>query len=316
MMLVSPMQRARSVALTLVGFGAVLGAVLAAVTAAGCTNTSSRLDNATRAAPSPSQAAVAAPSVAAPSPSSPPGSGDPDERLARVERRLDKVIAVLDQAMGPAEPDPASTYAVPVNELDPIEGPRDAKVTIVEAYEFLCPFCYLANPLIDQIRAKYPNDVRVVSKYMVIHGAPAATAGAYACAAARQGKFVEMKNEIWSRLWKMENGRPQAQPDQIAGLEAVATSLGLDRGRLTKDLETCQGWLQSGSRELGAVGVNTTPTFLVNGRPLRDRSFAAFDDLVAKELAKANQSGVAAAQYYEREIVGKGLKQVKSRFAD
>jgi protein-disulfide isomerase len=125
-----------------------------------------------------------------------------------------------------------------------------------------------------------------------------------------------MKAALWSRLWKSENGRPQAQPDEVANLDAVATSLGLDHDKLVKDLEGCQQWLQSGQRELAAVGVNATPAFFVNGRPLRERSFAAFDKLVSEELAKANHSSVAAADYYEREILGKGLKQVKSRFAD
>jgi protein-disulfide isomerase len=274
--------------------------VVLAVAVLGCSTSPSRLDKATKAA------ADTAPTSAL----------DRDERLGRVERRLDKVIAALDQALGPPEPDPASTYAVPINEQDPVEGPRDAKVTIVEGYEFLCPYCYLVNPLIEQIRAKYPNDVRVVSKYMVIHGPPAATAGAYACAAAKQGKFTEMKTALWNRLWKTDNGRPQAQPDQVANLEAVATSLGLDHDRLTKDLEACQQWLQSGQRELAAVGINATPAFFVNGRPLRERTFAAFDAMVAKELAKANSAGVAAADYYQREIVAKGLTQVKSRFSD
>jgi protein-disulfide isomerase len=269
------------------------------VAALGCNNAPSRLDNAARAAPEPSPTTLA-----------------PDQRLARLERRLDKVIATLDQALGPPEPDPASTYAVPINEQDPIEGPRDAKVTIVEGYEFLCPYCVLVNPLVEQVRAKYPSDVRVVAKYLVIHGAPAATAGTYACAAAKQGKFTEMKAALWNRLWKTENGRPQAQPDEVANLDAVATSLGLDHDRLAKDREGCQQWLQSGQRELAAVGVNATPAFFINGRPLRERSFAAFDKLVSEELAKANHSSVAAADYYEREIVGKGLKQVKSRFAD
>jgi protein-disulfide isomerase len=265
----------------------------------GCTTTPSRLDHTANA-----------------SPEAPPTAVERDDRLARVERRLDKVIATLDQALGPPEPDPASTYAVPINEQDPIEGPRDAKVTIVEGYEFLCPYCFTVNPVVEQIRAKYPNDVRVVSKYLVIHGAPAATAGTYACAAAKQGKFTEMKTALWNRLWKTENDRPQVQPDQVANLDAVATSLGLDHGRLAKDLVDCQGWLQSGQRELAAVGVNATPSFFVNGRPLRERSFAGFDRLVSEELAKVNRGGVAAADYYEREVIGKGLKQVKSRFAD
>ena len=276
------------------------GCVTLVIAALGCSTSPSRLDQATK----PAGDAV------------PTSALDRDERLARIERRLDKVIATLDQALGPPEPDPASMYAVPINEQDPIEGPRDAKVTIVEGYEFLCPYCYLVNPLIEQIRAKYPNDVRVVSKYMVIHGPPAATAGAYACAAAKQGKFTEMKTALWNRLWKTESGRPQAQPEQAANLETVAASLGLDHDRLTKDLEGCQQWLQSGQRELATVGINSTPAFFVNGRPLRERTFAAFDAMVAKELARANGTSVAAADYYQREVVAKGLTQVKSRFAD
>jgi protein-disulfide isomerase len=272
--------------------------VLFVVAVLGCSTSPSRLDKASK------PVADSAPASAL----------DRDERLERVERRLDKVIAALDQALGPPEPDPASTYAVPINEQDPVEGPRDAKVTIVEGYEFLCPYCYLVNPLIEQIRAKYPNDVRVISKYMVIHGPPAASAGAYACAAAKQGKFTEMKTALWNRLWKTENGRPQAQPEQASNLDAVATSLGLEHDRLTKDLEGCQQWLQSGQRELAAVGINATPAFFVNGRPLRERTFAAFDAMVAKELAKANSAGVAAADYYQREVIAKGLTQVKSRF--
>jgi protein-disulfide isomerase len=266
----------------------------------GCSTSPSRLDDTAKTATE----------------ATPPSALDHDQRLAHIERRLDKVIAALDQALGPPEPDPAATYAVPINDQDPVEGPRDAKVTIVEAYEFLCPYCYQINPLVEQIRAKYPKDVRVVSKYLVIHGPPAITAGTYACAAARQGKFTEMKTELWNRLWKAENGRPLAQPDHVAGLDAVAISLGLDRDRLAKDLVGCQQWLQSSHRELGAVGISRTPTFLVNGRPLREHTLAAFDGLVSAELAKANRSSVAAADYYEREIVAKGLKQVKSRFAD
>jgi protein-disulfide isomerase len=272
--------------------------VLFVVAVLGCSTSPSRLDKASK------PVADSAPASAL----------DRDERLERVERRLDKVIAALDQALGPPEPDPASTYAVPINEQDPVEGPRDARVTIVEGYEFLCPYCYLVNPLIEQIRAKYPNDVRVISKYMVIHGPPAASAGAYACAAAKQGKFTEMKTALWNRLWKTENGRPQAHPEQASNLDAVATSLGLEHDRLTKDLEGCQQWLQSGQRELAAVGINATPAFFVNGRPLRERTFAAFDAMVAKELAKANSAGVAAADYYQREVIAKGLTQVKSRF--
>jgi len=255
-------------------------------------------------------------STPAPPGSQPAASPETGDRLARLERRLDKIANALDQALGPAEPDPAAMYAVPINELDPIEGPRDAKVTIVAASEFLCPYCYMTNPAVEQIRAKYPKDVRIVSKYMVIHGQPAATAGAYACAAAKQGKYVEMKTALWNNLWKTEGGRPQARPEEIANIDALAATVGLDRARLTADLDTCKQWVQSGARELNPVGIHGTPAFFVNGRPLRDRSFEGFDKLIAAELAKASSSTVAAADYYEKQVVANGLTSVKGRFVD
>lgn len=276
----------------------------------GCTNSPSRLDGAANAVPA---AAKPTEPGAAHAGSTPAVAGSDAERIAQLERRLNKVTTVLDKALGPAEPDPTATYSVPIGELDPVEGPRDAKVTIVEAYEFLCPFCYQVNPIVDQIRAKYPNDVRVVSKYMVIHGAPAATAGQYACAAAKQGKFVEMKNALWEKLWTTEGGRPKARPEEMANIDALAGSLGLDRGKLTADLESCKPWLAS-AQQLARVGVRGTPAFFVNGRPVNDLSPATFDKLVAEELAKAKQSNLSASEYYRSEVVAKGLTQVQSRF--
>jgi len=276
-----------------------------ALFAVSCTTSPSRLDPVVTGGPS----GALAPSAA----SSTSGS---DDRLARIERRLDKVTKALDDALGPPLPDPAAMYAVPINAQDPIEGPRGAKVTIVEAYEFLCPYCFMVNPAVEKIRAKYPNDVRVVSKYMVIHGPAAATAGTYACAAAKQGKFTEMKAALWSHLWKTENGRPQAHPEEIANIDAVVATVGLDGGRLAADLDSCKPWLQSGQRELQPVGIHGTPAFFVNGRPLRDNSFGGLDKLVSEELDRASKSTVAAADYYGREVVAKGLTEVKSRFAD
>lgn len=269
---------------------------------ASCAKTPSKLDAVSKTAGSP---AVGASS-----------SGDPDERLERLERKLAKVAAVLDQALGPADPDPAATYAVAIDDGDPIEGPRDAKVTIVEGYEFLCPYCFMVNPLVEQIRAKYPHDVRVVSKYLVIHGPPGAAAGTYACAAGKQGKFSEMKAALWDHLFKTENGQPRAHPEQLDNIDAIAAPLGLDVAQLKRDAEGCQQWLSSSQRSLASVGVHATPAFFVNGRPLRERSIDAFDKLIREELAKANDSGVPGADYYQREIVAKGLQRVKGRFED
>ena len=71
---------------------------------------------------------------------------DSGEKFDRIMSRLDAMDKKIDQiAQGrggaaqpqrPPEPDPKSTYAVPVSDADHPRGPATAKVTIVEAADF------------------------------------------------------------------------------------------------------------------------------------------------------------------------------------
>lgn len=251
-------------------------------------------------------------------------AGDVNARLARLEKRTDQVIAILDQALPPNEPDPAATYSISIAPADPVQGPADAKVTIIEGFEFLCPYCFMVNPTVEQILAKYPNDVRLVSKYLIIHGAPAVMPGMAACASAKQGKFKEMKAALWSHLFKLEDGHPKMQQDQIApdAIEKIATDAGVDLAKMKADMVSpeCQSWLQSSQDALHPLGANATPAFFINGRYISGaQPFENFDKIIQEELAKADKKiadGVAKADLYQKEVVEKGLKKVKGRFDD
>jgi hypothetical protein len=63
-----------------------------------------------------------------------------EDRVARLERKLKKVEGFLKEATGGQYgrlvPDPEATYGVPVSQLDPVIGPPDAAVTLVEAYTY------------------------------------------------------------------------------------------------------------------------------------------------------------------------------------
>jgi protein-disulfide isomerase len=283
------------------------------VAAAACTKNESRLDKV------PPASAEAAPGVATGGTSQ--GGTSADARLARVERRLDKVISILQQALPPDAPDPSTVYSVPISPSDPAEGPADAKVTIVEAFEFMCPYCYMVNPTIDKILAKYPKDVRVVGKYMVIHGQPAAQAAQLACAAHKQGKYTPVKAALWEALFKLENNRP-AMKSENANLDAmkqVAVAAGADAARLDADMEGCKSWIAESTQSLRPLGVNGTPSFFINGRFLQAMDLEQFDVLIKEELAKADKAiadGVAQGDYYQRQIVAKGEKKAKGRFED
>jgi predicted DsbA family dithiol-disulfide isomerase len=249
---------------------------------------------------------------------------DPNDRLARLERKLEKITKVLDEKLGPAEPDPETTYSVAVDPIDPSEGPKTAKVTIVEGFEFLCPYCAMANPTVDQILAKYPKDVRVVGKYLIIHGMPAVAPGIAACAAGKQGKYTQMKNAIWSHFFRMENGHPAMNQDQIApdNLDKLAIQAGLDLAKMKADMTSpeCQSWIASSRASLQPIGVNATPAFFVNGRYVSGaQPVEVFDHLIQEEIAKADKAiadGVAPADYYQNVVVARGQKRVKGRFED
>ena len=251
----------------------------------------------------------------------PPAPQTPDAaRLERLERRVDKIIEILEQALPPAEPDPAETYSVPIGEVDPIEGPANARITVIEGFEFLCPYCAMVHPTVEALLAKYPRDVRVVAKYMVIHGAQAMPPAQAACAANKQGKYSEMKAALWAKAFRIEDGRPVHQ-DAITFevAQELASSLKLDGARFATDFASkdCKMWAAGGDRAMSAVGATGTPTFFVNGRYVNGAvPLETLDEVVQEELGKADHAiaaGVRPEDYYTS-VVKKGQTKVKGRF--
>jgi protein-disulfide isomerase len=81
----------------------------------------------------------------------------------------------------------------------PVQGPKDAKVTIVEYSDFECPFCQRAFGTIEQVMDTYKNDVKVAYKQMPLANLhPNATRAAEASVCAqKQGKFWEYHDKIF-----------------------------------------------------------------------------------------------------------------------
>lgn len=260
-----------------------------------------------------------------------------ERKIEELNKKLDTVSAQLARGGGPGaaaqrparpEPDRTKTYAVPVDG-DPAEGPADAKVTVVKAYDYACPFCEKVRPAMDELRKKYPNDVRIVYKQFVVHP-QVATAGALAvCAADKQGKFKELDALMWDKGFNARQFDKDATPegggaaqrcwDTPAGCPIVvgfAKDLGLDLDKFKADMKSeCQQLVQKDMRELTALGVGSTPTFFINGRYMVGAApTESFVQLVDEELKKANEriaAGTPAANYYQQAVLDKGLKQLE-----
>jgi protein-disulfide isomerase len=263
----------------------------------------------------------------------------PDTR--NLERKVDDLSKKVDQLLAQArtapgaqaprpqrpEPDRAKTYAMSIDG-DLVDGPADAKVTLVKAYDYACPFCEKVRDTMDALRKKYGNDLRIVFKQFVVHPQQATAPALAVCAANKQGKFLQMDTLLWDKGYKgrqfdkdapAEAGAPaQRCWEATAGCPIVlgfAQELGLNLDKFKADMKgDCQQLLQKDQRDLQAFGVGSTPAFFINGRYMVGASpIDSFTQLVDEELKKANeriQAGTPAASYYQQVVLDKGLKQL------
>jgi len=256
---------------------------------------------------------------------------DTRDNTARLEKKIDDLSKKIDglAARGGAgaaaqrpqrvEPDRAKTYAVPIDG-DPVDGPADAKITVVKAYDYACPYCEKVRDTMDELRKKYGNDLRIVFKQLVVHP-PTATAGALAvCAANKQGKFLQMDQLLWEKGYKARNFDKDAKCQESAEgcpvVNGFAQELGLNMDKFKADMKgECQAQIQRDQRELQALSVSATPSFFINGRFMAGAMpMENFVTLIDEELKKANDKiaqGTPAASYYQQVVLDKGLKALE-----
>ncbi len=176
--------------------------------------------------------------------------------------------------------------ARPVKEVNvgdaPFMGGADAKVTIVEFSDFQCPFCARGATLMNDIKKKYGNKVKVAFKNFPLpfhnHAKKAAEAGL--CA------YEQNKDKFWKLHDKMFADQAGLAVD---GLVAKAVSLGLDKKKFQECLSSGKfaSRVNADMEEGKKVGVKSTPTFFVNGKMVNGaQPIEVFSEIIDEELAK------------------------------
>lgn len=232
-----------------------------------------------------------------------------DQRLQRIENNMRTARPAGARARGQRRapqrryPDPKTVFSVPVDGL-PYQGGKDAKVTIVEAFEFACPWCERVRPEIKKVLDHYGDDVRVVHKNFIVHPTTATVPALAGCAAGKQGKFHQMEELIWDKGFKA--GRNLGRDN----MNKLATELGLDMKKFAADIDgVCKSVLAKDRSELARVGTRGTPSIYINGRfYIGQRNFAGFKRIIDAELALAKKRK-AGPGYYEQWVVKKGKKR-------
>lgn len=166
----------------------------------------------------------------------------------------------------------------------PVLGKADAPVTIVEFFDPSCEACRAFFPLVKNILATYPDDVRVVLRYTPFHqGSDEAVR--ILEAARKQGKFEAV---LAALMEKQPEWAVDGQPD-LKRAWAIAGEAGLELmgARLDGAKPEVDQVLQADIADVEANKVEQTPTFFVNGKPLVNFGAQGLMDLVKSEVDKS-----------------------------
>ncbi len=160
----------------------------------------------------------------------------------------------------------------------PSHGPADAAVTVVEFSDLQCPHCKEAQPTVDKLMAEAKN-VRVVfqSFPLPMHDW-AAKAADYADCVGRSSNDA---------FWKFIAGVYAAQADiTTANADEKLTALADGIGVKGSEIAACAAKPETATRveqsvKLGTnLGVNSTPTFFINGRKVPAVPYEVMQKLV------------------------------------
>jgi protein-disulfide isomerase len=155
-----------------------------------------------------------------------------------------KAAMVLKDRRGEVFDDPAA----------PVGGNPQGDVTIVEFFDYRCPYCKQVQPALQQLLDQ-DRKLRFVYKEMPVLGAPSVIAAHAALAARLQGKYEAF------------HGAMMATKGQITEdvVYKVAGSVGIDVGRLKHDMTAPEidGAVKANLALAKALDIHGTPGFII-----------------------------------------------------
>jgi protein-disulfide isomerase len=198
-------------------------------------------------------------------------------------KELKSRTASPDSQAPPAARQPDTTvYDIPIGE-SPVLGKKEAPVTIVEFSDFQCPYCVREYPKLQQILKDYPDQVRLVFKHFPL---PFHAKARPVHAAAETAKRRLGPEAFWKiHDWVMDNPK-NLEPEDLKG---YAKQVGLEPEILDgvwNDPNSMNGLLAADLEEARKCKVTGTPTILINGLELADRSPEGYRKRIDEILKK------------------------------
>lgn len=136
----------------------------------------------------------------------------------------------------------------------PVLGNPNGDVTVVEFFDYNCPYCRRVKPSVEALLERDKN-VRLVYREWPILGEGSVFAARAALASREQGKYEEFH-------WAMMGMQGRAEE---ASVLRIAQQVGLDLSRLRRDMESeeIDEHIATSARLTGELGISGTPGFVI-----------------------------------------------------
>ena len=160
----------------------------------------------------------------------------------------------------------------------PVGGNPKGDVTLVEFFDYRCPYCKQVQPKLQELLAG-DRELRIAYKEFPILGPVSVTAARAALAAQRQGKYETFHNAM------------MAAPGQVTEdtVYRVAKTVGLDVDRLKQDMAAPQieAALKANQTLADALDIHGTPGFVIGDQIVPGAiELASLKELVAGARSK------------------------------
>ena len=153
------------------------------------------------------------------------------------------------------------------------KGAAKPDVTLVEFFDYACPYCKASNPAVDRL-VQEDKGLRVVYRELPILGPDSVTAARLSLEASQAGRFAKFHDTLWA------TGRPS--PETNATAAAAAGIAPQPTGNAAIEAELKRNFQLAG--QLGATG---TPLFVIGNRVLNGAvGYDALKEAIAAARSK------------------------------
>ena len=157
-------------------------------------------------------------------------------------------------------------------------GPADAKVTVVEFFDYRCGYCKRSVDWVRALPEEYDGQVRVVFKELPIFGGISETAALAALAAGKQGKYLELH----VALMNLKSNDDLTEEN----IDALAAGVGINVAKMRADMKSPA--IEKQLAEMKALGealaVGGTPGFFIGEQHIEGANTAAIEAAIKDAL--------------------------------